>query len=286
MLQRIVGDHIELRWRPESGASPVRLDSGQLNQLLVNLAVNARDALPTGGQLTIETSNARVERGRDTPPWLSPGDYVILSVTDTGTGMSPEVLANAFEPFFTTKAPGKGTGLGLSTVYGVVKQHGGFVTLDSQPGRGTTAKVFLPRVDDALAEDRPRGGVERPAGGTETILLVDDSAGVRELSEKILTMLGYRVLSAKDPKEALRIARERPEPVHLLVTDVVLPEMNGLELAAEVEGLKPGIKSLFMSGYTADVITRHGVPQESVHFVQKPFSLAMLAKAVQEAIDK
>jgi PAS domain S-box-containing protein len=288
MLQRLIGEDVDLRWTPGRDLWLVRIDPSQVDQILANLAVNARDAMAGTGTLAIALENdsldeafCRVHAG------FLPGDYVRLEVSDTGAGMSPEVLAHAFEPFFTTKDAARGTGLGLATVYGIVTQNHGFVEADSQPGRGTTLRIWLPR------HLRPEGELEPPTpphatvelhGGTGTVLLVEDADALLQVGESMLSMLGYTVLTAASPAEAIRVATEHAGDIRLVVTDVILPQMNGRELADRLQAIVPGVKCLFMSGYTADVMAHHGVTG-GVHFVQKPFSIAALARAVRGALE-
>ncbi len=286
MLQRLIGENIELDWKPGDRLWPVRVDPSQLDQVLVNVAVNARDAIGGAGTLTLETRNVTFSTADgQSHPGLLPGDYVEVRVADTGSGMSSEVLSKAFEPFFTTKGLGRGTGLGLSTVYGIVKQNGGYVTLESELGRGTTVRIYLPRGDEP-----PRQPLAHPVSdvlvrGNETVLVVEDSPQVRSLTTKLLTNLGYLVLSAAAPNEAIRAAEAHAGPIDLLVTDVILPEMNGRELWTRIAQVRPGTRCLFMSGYTHDIISEKGVLAPGVHFVQKPFSASSLSNAVREALD-
>ena len=286
MLQRLIGENIDLSWKPGGLLWPVRMDPSQLDQVLVNVAVNARDAIGGVGIFTLETRNVTFGAAEcQSHPGLVPGAYVELSAADTGCGMAPEVLSKAFEPFFTTKGLGLGTGLGLSTVYGIVKQNGGYVMLESEPGRGTAVRIYLPR-DDVPSHERlaqPAGDV--PVRGHETVLVVEDSAPVRSLTTRLLTSLGYLVVSAATPTEAIRVAEAHTGPLDLLVTDVVLPEMNGRELWTRIVQLRPGTRCLFMSGYTHDIISEKGVLASGVHFVQKPFSASSLGNAVREALD-
>jgi PAS domain S-box-containing protein len=287
MLQRLIGEDVDLRWTPGSDLWLVEIDPSQVDQILANLAVNARDAMAGTGTLAITLENVSLDEAfcRVHVGFL-PGDYVRLEVSDTGAGMSPEVLAHAFEPFFTTKDATRGTGLGLATVYGIVTQNHGFIEADSQPGRGTTLRVWLPRhlptgepeqsVLHAAAADRP--------GGSETVLLVEDADALRQVGESMLSMLGYTVLTAASPAEAIRTTTEHARDIRLVVTDVILPQMNGRELADRLKAIVPGVRCLFMSGYTADVMAHHG-GAGSVHFVQKPFSIAALARAVREALE-
>jgi CheY-like chemotaxis protein len=285
MLTRLIGEDISLEWKPGHGLWTVNIDPSQVDQLLANLAVNSRDAMPAGGRLTIGTGNQELDdefcaRHRG----VMPGEYVCLAVSDTGHGMEPEALRRAFEPFFTTKAPGQGTGLGLATVYGIVKQHGGLIDVYSEPNIGTTFKIWFARHLDAAAPVKPEADHRAPQG-TETVLIVEDSESLLKLGRTMLNMLGYTVLSAAHLHEAIELTERYDEPIDLLVTDVVMPDLNGKELAARLTVARPGLRCLFMSGYTANVIAPHGVLDEGVHFVQKPFSLATLAAGVRNALD-
>jgi len=249
------------------------------------LVVNARDAMPDGGRLTIETSNVVLDRGyAATHASVEPGSYVMLSVTDTGCGMEEKTKSRIFEPFFTTKGPGKGTGLGLATVYGVVKQSGGYIYVYSEVNHGTTFKIYLPQVlaqpDKLTTDTDPRGH----ARGTETILFVEDEQSVRDLVREFLGATGYCVLEAADGVQAQKIAASHPGPIHLLVTDVVMPHLSGPELATKLGKQRPEMKVLFISGYTDDTVFRHGVLEGGVAFLQKPFNLKALAEKIREVI--
>jgi CheY-like chemotaxis protein len=284
MLRRLIGEDIELAWLPGHELWSIRIDPSQVDQILANLAVNARDAIHGVGKVTIETRSQVLDgaccAGR---PGLVPGEYVILTVSDTGVGMGKDVLQYIFEPFFTTKEVGKGTGLGLATVYGIVKQNGGFINVTSEAGRGTTFTICFPRF---LGETPNAAGssTDKPLGGTETILLVEDEESILNLGQRMLDRLGYKVLSASTPHEAIRLVQEYRENIHLLITDVVMPQMNGRELAERLTALKPTMKCLFMSGYTADAIAHHGVLDEGVRFIQKPFSIKTMAEKTREAL--
>jgi two-component system, cell cycle sensor histidine kinase and response regulator CckA len=286
LLRRLIGEDIVLTAKLDPALKKIKADPGQIEQILVNLVVNARDAMPQGGNLTIETANVELEReyvGKHVG--VQPGSYVILSVSDTGTGMNDETQARIFEPFFTTKEKGKGTGLGLSTVYGIVKQSGGNIWVYSEPGQGTTFRVYLPQL---LAAAKPIEKVATEAaapGGSETILLVEDENIVRGLARKILEQSGYSVLDARGGEEAIRLCQERSEPIHLLLTDVVMPETSGREIAERLTTLRPTTRVLFMSGYTDEAIVHHGVLDSNVEFIQKPFTPMALAKKVREVLD-
>jgi two-component system, cell cycle sensor histidine kinase and response regulator CckA len=286
MLRRLIGEDIKFDAKLDPQLKKIKADPGQIEQVLVNLVVNSRDAMPQGGALTIETANFEVDQ-QYTGKLLAlpPGGYVMLAVSDTGCGMSIETKARIFEPFFTTKDKGRGTGLGLSTVYGIVKQSGGNIWVYSEPNRGTTVKVYLPQFDcDKEQAERP--GVEKAAPrGSETILLVEDEDVVRGLARQILQQAGYNVLDAGSGDEALRMCREHSDPIHLLLTDVVMPETSGKEIAQSLTSLRPGTCVLFMSGYTDDAIVHHGVLDSNVEFIQKPFTPVALARKVREVLD-
>jgi PAS domain S-box-containing protein len=284
LLRRVIGEDIELVTRLGPGLGSVKADPSQLEQVIMNLVVNARDAMPKGGKLTLETTNAEFD-GNDarSHPGLAPGRYAMLAVSDTGVGMDAQTQARLFEPFFTTKEVGKGTGLGLATVYGIVQQSGGAIHVSSELRRGSTFKISLPCVSAAAASAPAEQSL--PAGGTETILLVEDAEGVRELARESLERRGYAVLPAGTPAEALETVERHPLPIHLLLTDVVLPGRSGRELASRLVSLHPEMKVLYMSGYTDDAIVRHGVLEDSVAFLQKPFSLVALARKVREVLD-
>jgi two-component system, cell cycle sensor histidine kinase and response regulator CckA len=282
MLTRVVGEDVRLDLIAAADLGRVKADPGQIEQVLMNLVVNARDAMPNGGALTIETHNVDLDEAyaRD-HLHVEPGPYVMLSVSDTGVGMDRETQARIFEPFFTTKGPGRGSGLGLSTVFGIITQSQGSIWVYSEVGRGTTFKIYLPRVDGA--SERPPVA-EHVAGGSETILLVEDEPQVRAVVRRALERAGYAVLVAQDPDDALRLCDAR-QPIDLLLTDVVMPHMNGRELAERVRARYPATKALFMSGYTDDAILRHGVLDAGVPFLQKPITPTTLARRVREILD-
>jgi PAS domain S-box-containing protein len=285
MLRRLIGEDVHLTAVLDSALRPVKVDAGQLGQVIMNLAVNARDAMPTGGELTIETANVELdESAAALGPEARPGRYARLTVTDTGSGMTPEVRAHIFEPFFTTKGPGRGTGLGLATVYGIVKQSGGFISVYTEPGRGTAFKIYLPVVAERVAA-KSHPGLKPLARGTETILLAEDADAVRAMVRLVLQQSGYTVLEARRGAEALRLAAEHAGPVHLLITGVVMPEMGGRELVERMARLRPALKVLYLSGYTQDAVVRHGVLQADVAFLQKPFTMAALTNKVREVLD-
>jgi two-component system cell cycle sensor histidine kinase/response regulator CckA len=286
MFQRLVGEDVQLVVRPAESIACVMADPGQLVQVLLNLAVNARDAMPSGGTLTMETASIEVTQNTAAAyPGIAPGPYVELIVTDTGTGMDRETRERIFDPFFTTKPVGKGTGLGLSTVYGILRQCGGFIRVDSEPGRGSRFTIYLPRWEGAYAE--PPAPVPEPvaAQGVETILVVEDQQNVRGIISEILRRSGYQVLEATDGGEALLICESHPGPIHLVLTDVVMPGMNGRDLARRIEPLKPGAKVLFMSGYTGGVIDNVGAPGAGFAHLQKPFTPESLARKVRQTLD-
>jgi PAS domain S-box-containing protein len=285
MLRRLIGEDVQLATVFDDRLGTVKADPGQVEQVLMNLVVNARDAMPRGGRLTIETQNVDLDRKYcRRHPEVPPGRYVMIAVSDTGQGMPPEVKARLFEPFFTTKAPGKGTGLGLATVHGIVKQSGGHVSVYSEEGHGTTFKIYLPRTDDAKEEAGVAVEPEVPRG-SETILLVEDEGSLRELIREWLEGAGYTVLEGRHGAEALQIGESHPGPIDLVLTDVVMPTMNGRELATQVVAARPQIRTVYMSGYTDDAVVRHGVLGEEVSFLQKPFTEAALAKKLREVLD-
>lgn len=285
LLHRVIGADIELRTVPGLEVGRVKVDPGQLEQVLVNLAVNASDAMPAGGMLLIETANVEIDESmvRD-HPFARAGRYVVLAVSDSGCGMDPETQSHLFEPFFTTKEVGKGTGLGLSTVHGIVQQTGGYVEFSSELGVGTTFKVHLPRVDDALDPAMSRAS-ELPTGGSETLLLVEDEARVRRVVAETLRLSGYTVLEASAPLEALSLAREHAARLDLLITDVMLPGMNGPELARGITGLHRETKVLYMSGYTDHAIVHHGLLASNGAFLQKPFTAEALLIRIRATLD-
>jgi len=281
MLRRLIGEDIALVWAPAADLWSVRIDPAQVDQILANLCVNARDAISGAGKLTIETGNVVFDEDycADRLEFV-PGEYILLAVSDDGCGMDKDTLAKIFEPFFTTKGMGEGTGLGLSTVYGIVRQNNGFVTVYSEPGQGTTLKVYLPRYGGEVVSELPDCSPPPADGSGRTILLVEDEIALLQLNRRMLTSLGYTVLAASTPREAVRLARERQGRIDLLLTDVVMPEMNGRELGAELHSFLPGLKQLFMSGYTANVIAHHGVLDDGVNFLQKPFLKKDLAAKI------
>ncbi len=287
MLRRIVGEDVDLECKLASSLWNTRIDASALEQVIINLAVNSRDAMPTGGKLTLETLNAALgeEYGRSHGVAMSAGDYVVLAVSDNGMGMDQETQLHIFEPFFTTKGEGKGTGLGLSTCYGIVKQAGGWIWVYSETGRGSTFKVYLPRVEEAT---QPVLGAHTAAArsGSETILVVEDDDQVRRLTVRSLTKLGYRVLEAANGGEALLIAETHQGPIHLIITDVVMPNMGGKQLVTRIAALLPGTRVLYVSGYTANAIVHHGVLEPGIAFLAKPFTSDVLGSKVREMLDE
>lgn len=285
MLRRLIGEDIDIAWMPARGLWPVKVDPGQIDQILANLAINARDAIAGTGKVTIETENAVFDEAycADHTGFV-PGEYVTLAVSDDGCGMEKDVLSNIFEPFFTTKGVGEGTGLGLSTVYGIVKQNNGFINVYSEPGKGSTFKIYIPQFQGQSDAEQMKALREPTKGAGETVLLVEDELSVLKLNQRLLERLRYKVLPASTPHEAIRLAEEHAGQIDLLITDVVMPEMNGLDLAKQLLSTHPNLKQLFMSGYTANAITHRNVLKEGVHFIHKPFSTQDLAIKVREAL--
>ncbi|NTW48547.1 MAG: PAS domain S-box protein [Chlorobiales bacterium] len=286
-LGQLIGEDIDLVWLPGNALYPVKIDPIQVDQVLTNLLVNSRDAIAGVGTLTISTGNATLDKtycaGRE---GFFPGEFVMLTVSDTGCGMDKDTLQNIFEPFFTTKDIGKGTGLGLPMVYGIVKQNKGLITVDSEPGKGTTVKIYLPRHESEPVKRKPESTVAIPVSQGETVLLVEDEPGVLITSKMTLEKLGYHVLAAGTPEEALRLADEHAGEIHLLITDVVMPKMNGRALANQLHAAYPDMKILFMSGYTADIIASRGMLEGDVNFLQKPFTMMDMGRKIREALDK
>lgn len=287
MLVRLIGEDIDLVWKPDSKVWPIKVDPSQIDQILANLCINARDAIEGVGKITIGTRNTTIDAEYCTlHPTINPGEYVQLSVSDNGFGMDKEVIEHIFEPFFTTKEVGKGTGLGLSTVYGIAQQNQGFVNVYSEPGEGTTFKIYLPRFAASAVATKVEKKKEIPKGHGQLVLLVEDEEMILKVGQGMLTQLGYRVLAAATPSEALRQARAHTGDIELLITDVIMPEMNGRDLANILVGVIPGLKCLFTSGYTADIIAHHGVLDEKISFIQKPFSFMELAVKVYEVMGR
>lgn len=287
MFSRVIGENIEMAFLPGSKLSRVKVDTSQMEQVLLNLVVNARDAMPDGGRLSIETANAELDRSYAAKhAGMVPGKYVMLVVSDTGCGMDTKTQARIFEPFFTTKEPGKGTGLGLATVYGVVKQSGGFIWVYSEVGHGTTFKIYLPEVADAVEPIAAEKGAGKSHVGHETILFVEDEESVRELVSDYLKSSGYNVLEAADGLQALEMAAAFSGEIHMLVTDVVMPRLSGRELATRLAADRPHLSVLYISGYTDDSVFRHGVLEGGMSFLQKPFNLKALAQKIREVLDQ
>jgi two-component system cell cycle sensor histidine kinase/response regulator CckA len=285
LLRPLIGENIDLSTRLEPNVGRTRADAGQLEQVIMNLVVNAKDAMPAGGKITIQTANAELDDSyRREHTYIQPGPYILLVVSDTGCGMDKETQARIFEPFFTTKEKGKGTGLGLSTVYGIIKQSGGYVFAQSEVGHGTTFRIYLPRVEDAA---EPIDTVKTTSGaleGTETVLLVEDEESVRQLVAETLASRGYKVIEAENGEQALKLLAARPETIHLMITDVVMPGMSGRELARELLKARPHSKVLFLSGYSEDAVLNQGVLEPETEFLQKPFTLQNLARKVREIL--
>lgn len=286
MLKRLIGEDIELTWLPGKNLGPIKIDPSQIDQILANLCVNAQDATDGRGRVTIGTENVSIDETNDVTHACPPGEYVLLVVSDNGCGMDNETLSHLFEPFYTTKKVGVGTGLGLATVYGIVKQNNGFINVYSESGQGTTFKIYLPRFAGEVRQRPETYTLESTVADHETILLVEDEPMILEVTSQMLKQLGFQILPAASPGEAISLAQDHAGEIELLVTDVVMPEMNGRDLAKKLLFLYPNIKRLFMSGYTADVIAHHGVLDERVNFIQKPFSAKDLAAKIREVLDK
>jgi CheY-like chemotaxis protein len=286
MLRRLIGEDIEFVQVARPSLGSVHADPGQIQQIIMNLVVNARDAMPQGGKLTIETANVDLDENYvQKHSAVSPGPYVMLAVSDTGIGMDAAAQARIFEPFFTTKEQGKGTGLGLSTVYGIVKQSNGFIWVYSEPGKGTTFKIYLPRVCGDAAMPPTDATVVLSLKGSETVLVVEDESSLRALIVQILRKQGYTVLEAANGREALRIAREFADEIHLVLTDVIMPEIGGKVLVSQIMTARPNTRALFISGYTDDAIVHHGILEPNTAFLQKPFSANALASKVWEVVN-
>ncbi len=286
MLRRLIGEDIDLTLSLGAGVGNIKTDPGQVEQIIFNLAINARDAMPEGGRLIIETAVTHLDENYSrTHLGVQPGDYVMIAVSDTGHGMDAETKRHIFEPFFTTKEQGRGTGLGLATVYGTVKQSGGDIWVYSEPGKGTTFKIYFPRVVEAPSADQPARNAAAKQG-VETVLLVEDEKGVRELIAEMLRRQGYQVLRAADPLEALRISRQYNGTIHMLLTDVVMPQMSGKQLAEQLAPVRPDMKVLYLSGYTENTVVHHGVLEANVEFLAKPFSQQALAEKIRDILDR
>ncbi|MEW5980060.1 MAG: PAS domain S-box protein [Acidobacteriota bacterium] len=285
MLRRLIGEHIELTFNPAPNLGKVKADPSQIEQVILNLVLNSRDSMPAGGRLLLATGNLRLQDNSILPQVdVKAGSYVVLSVIDSGNGMDDETLSHIFEPFFTTKEQGKGTGLGLSTVYGIVKQSGGYITAASKPTQGTSMRVYLPQVEAEASTDEVSETAGASTTGSETILLVEDEDVVRTLAASILTKNGYQVLESRGPEEALRIAHLRERPIHLLLTDVVMPVMSGRELAVRLVAARPDMRVLYMSGYTDEIMFQHGVLTPGTAFLPKPFTPHTLSSKVREVL--
>jgi CheY-like chemotaxis protein len=287
MLRRLIGEDIDLTWNPGKTIWPVYMDPSQIDQIMVNLCVNARDAINDVGKITIETDVKTFDQACCADHFgCTPGDYVMLSVSDNGCGIDKETQINIFEPFFTTKEIGKGTGLGLATVYGIVKQNEGFISLSSQPGQGSSFMVYLPRHEPVHEEIHQVDTYETSQIGNETVLLVEDDTKILRMARSMLYHLGYNTYTASTPSEAVGLAYDNADDIQLLITDVVMPDMNGRELSEKIQAISPSIKVLYMSGYTSNVIAHRGVLDEGIHFIQKPFTMNDLSRKIRKALDE
>jgi two-component system, cell cycle sensor histidine kinase and response regulator CckA len=287
MLRRLIGEDINLVWYPKPQLWPVKMDAAQLDQVIINLCINARDAISGVGKIIIETKNITLEEDYCSDhPGFFPGDFALLAISDDGCGRDKSTLSHIFEPFFTTKDVGRGTGLGLATVYGIIKQNKGFINIYSEPDKGTTFHIYLPRHAMEAVEIKTEKCEKTLMQPVETVMVVEDEPAIMKMSKMMLQILGYQVLSASTPAEAIQLAQEYPGPIHLLITDVVMPGMNGCDLANQLQSLDPGIKVLFMSGYTANVIAHHGLLDKNVHFIQKPFSKNEIAAKIRQVLEE
>jgi CheY-like chemotaxis protein len=287
MLKRLLGEDIELVTLLDPDLGQVKADAGQMDQVILNLALNARDAMPQGGRLTLETRNVILQEEYAQKHFsLQPGSYIMLAVSDIGCGMDAQTLSHIFEPFFTTKEPGKGTGLGLSTVYGIVQQSGGSIWVYSEPGRGTAFKIYLPRIKESVAETEERRADPESPRGSETILVVEDDEIVRKLTCQALRRYGYVVVEAANGGEALLACERHSGTIPLMITDVVMPQISGPELASRLRQLHPEIQVLYISGYTDDAVVRHGLLDAALSFLQKPFSPSALVHKVRDILDQ
>jgi CheY-like chemotaxis protein len=284
MLRQLIGEDVRLSWASEPDLGAVRVDPVHLDQILANLCVNARDAIEGTGQITIRATN-RTAREGEGPPGMPAGRYVVLSVEDSGQGMDEHVLAHAFEPFFTTKGTARGTGLGLSTVYGIVQQNGAFIDISSTVGRGTTLRIWIPRVADEAVEAGGPSEDALPFGRGETVLVVEDEPAVLGVARTMLETLGYRVIEARSPSDALRLAATPGCTFDLVLSDVIMPEMNGCEIVRRLQAARPGLRCVLMSAYAADVLARRGLGDDGIRFLSKPFDLGDLARSVREVLD-
>jgi CheY-like chemotaxis protein len=283
----LIGEDIDILLSPVPGLWPVKADRGQLEQVVMNLAINARDAMPTGGKLRIDLANVNLDaRYVSLYPEAHVGEYVLLAVSDTGCGMNAATKARIFEPFFTTKGPDRGTGLGLATVYGIVKQSGGHIEVHSQPNKGATFMIYLPREREPLLSGKSQAAFDAAPGGNETVLLAEDEDAVRTLTRLALQREGYTVLEARHGEEALTIAKQYAGTIHLLLTDLVMPKLSGRQLAELLLKVRTDMKVLYVSGYMDDAIIRHGLLMANTAFLQKPFSPDLLAQKVREVLDK
>ncbi|MBW1955379.1 MAG: response regulator [Deltaproteobacteria bacterium] len=285
MLRRLIREDIELITDLDPGLWKIKMDPVQVNQVIMNLAINARDAMPEGGILTIETANMELATGyfEEHGVLSGPGPYVVLTVTDTGMGMDREIQSRIFDPFFTTKKRGTGTGHGLSMVYGIVKQNNGHIRVHSEPGEGTTFKVYFLKAEGESKRREGKWSQGEP-GGSETVLIVEDDEALRALGRKVLEMQGYRVLEAENVEKALGISKTHDGPIHLVLTDLVMPGMSGKQAAEQIQAIHPDTKVLYMSGYTDNIIVKKGILAEDIHFIEKPFSLDELARKVREVL--
>jgi CheY-like chemotaxis protein len=284
LLRPLIGENIDLTTKLAPNVGHTRADAGQLEQVIMNLVVNAKDAMPTGGRIVIQTSEEELDAVRREHSLIQPGSYILLSVSDTGAGMDKETQSRIFEPFFTTKEKGKGTGLGLSTVYGIVKQSGGYIFAQSELGSGSTFRIYLPRVADPPGQPGLAKHTQAPSGGSETVLLVEDEDSVRELVRETLQSKGYTVMEACDGINGMKVAETHHGKIDILITDVVMPGMSGRELAQRVSASRPTIKVLYLSGYTEDAIIHEGVLDPGTAFLQKPFTLQALARKVRDVL--
>lgn len=286
MLRRVIGEHIHLETSLSPEVGRVMADAGQLEQVIMNLTVNARDAMAEGGKLSITTRNAEVAHSSYWRSEVRPGSYVVIEVADNGRGMDAETMLHLFEPFYTSKEVGKETGLGLSTVYGIIKQSGGDVAVESEPSGGTTFRIYLPRLHGAAeVAEQPVEEIHGARGGSETILLAEDESGVRQLVREMLERLGYTILEAASGEEAIQIFTQHAQRIDLLLTDVIMPRMSGRELAQRLRAMRPRQKTLYMSGYTDEVLAQHRVLDANVFLLQKPFEPDALARKVRDVLD-
>ena len=286
MLQRLIGEDIDLAWRPGSGVWQVKVDPSQIDQILANLCVNARDAIADVGKITIETGNTVFDQEYcDSNAGFIPGDFIMLAVSDNGCGMDTDTLSKIYEPFFTTKGQGEGTGLGMSTIYGIVKQNKGFINIYSEPGLGTVIRIYLSRYKDSLEQEETNITAVPAEQGHETILVVEDEPAMLRITTMMLRKQGYTTHSAASPDEAFRLAEQHAGKISLVLTDVVMPGMNGRDMVTKLASVYPNMRNLFMSGYTANVIAHHGVLDEGYNFIQKPFSRMDLAAKVRKVLD-